>query len=214
MIDVKKLITGFLILAVAAVCSGLIFSLVNLSPSVAANTTDGITIAGGALADNTNAFLPTESQVEEVAAAMAPELASSTMFVSSTDSKNLTDDLAAEFVNGVVTANPNGPTGTDADGNPTFTAPNVSALAASIADTSTTQNLQIPNWDAEAEAIPITVITTSSLTAINTYSDALQGIMNSHINNNSQVQSIMADQSGDTDTSDLTYLESQVQNTT
>jgi hypothetical protein len=124
MIDVKKLITGFLILAVAAVCSGLIFSIVNFSSTATTNTANGITIgAGTAAAGDANAFLPTEEQVQETVAALAPELASSTMLVSSTDQTNLTDDLAAEFVNGVVAANPNGATGVDTAGNPTFATP-------------------------------------------------------------------------------------------
>ena len=211
MIDVKKLITGFLIIAVAAVCSGLIFSLVNLSPRVAANTADGITISGGVAANNTNAFLPTEAQVEEVAAALAPGLASSTMFVSSTDPSNLTDALATEFVNGVVAANPNGPTGTDASGSPTFASPDVNAIAASIADTTTTQNLQIPDWDVEVKSIPITVIATSSNAALTTYGNAITSIIDSHLNKNSQVQSIVGDQTGNTSASDLAFVESQVQ---
>jgi hypothetical protein len=208
MIDVKKLITGFLILAVAAVCSGLIFSLVNLSPSVAATTTGGITIGGGTVADNTNAFLPTESQVEEVAAALAPGLASSTMFVSSTDSSNLTDNLATAFVNDVVAANPSGPT-TDANGNPTFIPPDVNALAASITNTTTTQNVQIPNWDVEAESIPVTVIATSSATAMVSYASDLNDILVNHFEN-SQVESVL-DNTDSASASDLVSMESQTQ---
>jgi hypothetical protein len=213
MIDVKKLITGFLILAVAATCSGLIFSLVNFSsPAVAANTASGITIgADTAAAGDANAFLPTEAQVQEVSDALAPNLASSTMMVSSTDPSNLTDALATNFVNGVVVANPSGPTGTDADGNPTFNPPDVNALAESIADTTSTQNVSIPDWDIEAESIPITVIATSSNAALTTYGNAITSIINSHLNNNSQVQSIVGDQTGGTSASDLTFVESQVQ---
>ena len=68
MIDVKKLITGFLILATAAVCSGLICSLTNFAAdTTTSNTAQQVAISGGtALADNTNAFLPTQSQVDEV----------------------------------------------------------------------------------------------------------------------------------------------------
>ncbi|MGD1002982.1 MAG: hypothetical protein ABR884_00190 [Minisyncoccia bacterium] len=210
MIDVKKLITGFLILAVAAVCSGLIFSLANFSSPATTNAASGIAIgAGTAAADNANAFLPTEEQVQETAAALAPELASSTMLVSSTDPTNLTDDLAAEFVNGVVAANPNGATGTDTDGNPTFTSPDVNAIAANIADSTTTQALQIPNWDTEVAAIPVTVVATTSATALTNYGDAVNGILNSHLN--AQVQSIASDQTDGATASELTYVQSQVQ---
>ena len=133
------------------------------------------------------------------------------MMVSSTDPSNLTDALATNFVNGVVVANPSGPTGTDADGNPTFNPPDVNALAESIANTTNTQNVSIPDWDIEAESIPITVIATSSNAALTTYGNAITSIVNSHLNDNSQVQSIVGDQTGGTSASDLTFVESQVQ---
>jgi hypothetical protein len=208
MIDVKKLITGFLILAVAAACSGLIFSLVNFSSNAKNNAGDGITI--GAATNTDNAFLPTEAQVQETIAALAPELASSTMLVSSTDPSNLTDNLAAEFVNSIVIANPNGPTGTDADGNSTFTTPNVNEIATKIADSSTTQALQIPDWDTEVAAIPVTVVATESATALTNYGDAVNGILNNHLN--AQVQSIASNQTDAATASDIAYVESQVQN--
>jgi hypothetical protein len=211
MIDVKKLITGFLILAVAAVFSGLIFSLVNFSSSAAAvGATNGITIAGNTATNNNNAFLPTKAQVQQVAAALAPGLASSTMLVSSTDPTNLTDNLAAEFVNGVVAANPSGPTGTDANGNPTFVTPDANAIAANVVDSTTTaQALQIPNWDTEVAAIPVTVIATTSATALTNYGEAVDSILNSHIN--AQVQSIASNQAGNATANEITYTESQMQ---
>jgi hypothetical protein len=211
MIDVKKLITGFLIVATAAVCSGLIFSFVNITPSVAGTTTTPqITIQGGngTLADNTNAFLPTESDVDQVAAALAPDLASSNMFVSSTDPGNLTDALATEFVNGVVAANPNGPTTDSPDGNPVISTPNINALAASVASASTTQTIQIPDWDAEAESIPVSVIPSNSA-ALTSYGDAMNDVLNNHLN--SQVQGILNDQTDSASASDISYLESQMQ---
>jgi hypothetical protein len=210
MIDVKKLITGFLILATAAVCSGLIFSLANFSSPATTDAASGITIgADTAAAGNDNAFLPTEEQVQETVAALAPDLASSTMLVSSTDPSNLTDNLAAEFVNGVVAANPNGATGTDADGNPTFTTPDVNAIAMNIADSTTTQALQIPNWDTEVAAIPVTIVATTSATALTNYGDAVNGILNNHLN--AQVQSIASDQTDAATASDVAYIQSQVQ---
>jgi hypothetical protein len=210
MIDVKKLITGFLILAVAAVCSGLIFSLVNFSSTATVKTASGITIsADTAAADDSNAFLPTEAQVQETAAALAPELASSTMMVSSTDPTNLTDNLAAEFVNGVVVANPNGAIGTDVDGNPTFATPDVNAIAANLVESSSIQTLQIPDWDTEAASIPVTVVATSSATALTDYGEAMNGILNGHLN--AQVQSIASNQTDSATTGDITYVESQVQ---
>jgi hypothetical protein len=206
MIDVKKLITGFLILAVAATCSGLIFSLINFSPAVADKTASGITIGGG-VADNTNAFLPTESQVQEVADALAPELASSSMMVSSTDPSNLTDNLATAFVNGVVAANPDGPTGTDTDGNATFAAPDVNTIAASIANTTSTQTLPTPNWDIEAKSIPITSVSSNS-TTLTSYGTAVSDILSNHLN--AQVTTIVENGTDSADTEDISYVTSQV----
>jgi len=207
MIDVKKLITGFLILATAAVCSGLIFSFVNSSlPSPTTNTAAGITIGGGtagAQANNANAFLPTTDQLNEVITAVAPDLASSTMFVSSTDPSNLTDVLATNFVNGIVAANPNGPTTNSADGSAVIATPDVNAIAASVANTTTTQALQIPDWDVEAKSIPMTVVATSSATALTAYGNALSDILNTHLSADTQTQSIVGNQVGSASASDL-----------
>lgn len=212
MIDVKKLITGFLVLATAAVCSGVVFSFVNLSPSIAANPAPQVTITGSETpsTDNTNAFLPTQDQVDQVAAELAPDLASSTMMVSSTDPNNLTDQLAAEFVNGVVSANPDGPSGTDDNGNPTFTPPDVNALAAGIADSTTTAALQVPNWDVEAASIPVAT-TSSNPTALTNYGDALNDVLNNHLNGNAQVQSILSDQADSPTQGEFDYIGSQMQ---
>lgn len=211
MIDVKKLITGFLVLAVAAACSGLIFSLVDTSSPVAVSATNGITInsAPSAALDNTNAFLPTESQVQEATALLAPELASSTMFVTTTDPSNLTDELATNFVNGVVAANPSGPNGTDADGNPTFTDPDVNAIAQTVAANNTVKNLQIPDWDVEVASIPLAVVPTSSAEALTNYGAAVNGIFSDHLN--AQVQSIASDQTDVASADDINYVESQIQ---
>lgn len=211
MIDVKKLITGFLILAVAAVCSGLIFSFMNSSPTpaVTANNDTGITIGGATGAQSTNAFLPTEAQVQETATALAPGLASSTMYVSSTDRNNMTDLLATNFVNSIVAANPNGPTGTDANGNPTFNTPDPTMVAESVlVNTSTAQALQIPNWDTEVAAIPITVIGSNSTTLTN-YGNAVNSILDKHLN--AQVQSIASNQTDAATASEIAYVGSQVQ---
>jgi hypothetical protein len=211
MIDVKKLITGFLIIALAAVCSGLIFSFVNFSsPGVAANTAGGITIGANTGANTANAFLPTEAQVQETAAALAPGLASSSMYVSSSDPGNLTDVLATNFVNSIVSANPAGPTGTDANGNPTFNTPDASAIAENVAASTSTQALQIPDWDAEVAAIPVATIASNSSTITN-YGNALNGILNSHLD--AQFQSIIGSQTDLADASSAAYLESQVQGT-
>jgi hypothetical protein len=210
MIDVKKLITGFLILATAAVCSGVIFSLAS-APSTATQGTVATPITIGGVATDTdagNAFLP--SEVNELVAEAAPALASSSMMVSSTDPTNLTDDLATEFVNGIVTANPNGPTQTDSNGNPIIDPPDVNALATDLANATTTQTLVTPDWDVEAQSIPVNVIATTSPAAALAYENALNGIIDSHLYDNTQARNIVNEQSGNQSDSDVSYMEAQV----
>jgi len=209
MIDVKKLITGFLILATAAVSSGLILSLINLStPAAANNVALQPTITGNSSAIGTSAYLPTQEDVQTVIDSMSSDLASSTMIETSTDPKNLTDVLATEFVNGVVSANPNGPSSLDDSGNPVIATPDVNAVASNVAISPVTKNLQIPNWDVEAASIPMSVVATSDATAIYQYGNAVNDIMSGHIN--AQVQSIVSSGADNASVDDLAYVQSQV----
>jgi len=211
MIDVKKLITGFLILACAAIGSGLILSFVDSSFSTPKTpTAASITIGGSdaALATN-NAFLPTQDQVNQIIAAVAPDLASSSMLVSSTDPNNLTEVLAANFVNGMVAANPNGPTTNSSNGNPVYSTPDISAIAADVANTTTTKNLKIPDWDVEANSIPVTVVSSNS-EKLTSYGTAVNDILSKHLNE--QVQSIVSGQTDSASANDLAYTQTQVQN--
>lgn len=215
MIDVKKLITGFLILATAAVSSGLILSFINSSTvnNSALNTSAGNTpqVAIGsnsAPAIGTNAFTPTADQLNQVVAAVAPELASSTMMQTSTNPSNLTDVLATNFVNGVVAANPNGPTANSAGGSPIIASPDVNAVALNVADATTTKNLNIPDWNIEARSIPIIVVS-SSPAALTSYGNAMNDVLNNHFT--TQVQTILNNQTSLADASDVSYLTSQIQ---
>ena len=216
MIDVKKLITGFLILATAAVSSGLILSFINSSTvnnsalnNPAGNTPQVAIGSNSAPAIGTNAFTPTADQLNQVVAAVAPELASSTMMQTSTNPSNLTDVLATNFVNGVVAANPNGPTANSAGGSPIIASPDVNAVALNVADASITKNLKIPNWDIEARSIPIVVVS-SSPAALTSYGNAMNDVLNNHFT--TQVQTILNNQTSLADASDVSYLTSQIQN--
>jgi hypothetical protein len=210
MIDVKKLITGFLILAFAAVGSGLILSLVSNSfPTQKPSSAPQIAISGSnPVVKNTNAFLPTADQMNQVIAAFAPDLASSTMTVTSTDPTNLTDILATNFVNGVVDANPNGPTTNSPDGNPVISSPNINAIAASVSDASALQNIQTPDWSVEAKSIPVTVVASSPETLLS-YGKIVTNTLGNHLN--SQVQNIANNEANGVGASDMAYVESQLQ---
>lgn len=178
MIDVKKLMTGFLIIAVAAGASALLISSIGSGKAadVATNTAQVSGIGNG------NAFLPqtNSAQTEDFFTADAdnPALASAGDAIMN-DPNNLTNILANNYINGLATTNPAGAT-MDANGNPTLTPPDTNSIISQFMGTSTTQSLIIPDWDIEANEIPITVVA-SSPAALKAYGTALGGILNENI---------------------------------
>ena len=115
MLDVKKLIAGFLILAIGATASVLIFS------SLANQKTESN------IAENTNpspvgnnAFL-----AQQTGANLTPEITN--------DPNNLTGALTDTMLNGIMNANPQGPT-TDANGNQVMSQPNQAQMIAALSN--------------------------------------------------------------------------------
>lgn len=176
MIDVKKLTVGFLILAVAGGASALIIS----------NFTGG---TGGqfqtAIAENApqmqptnlidgNAFVPLASTTESVI--LTSSTITSSTLTAEADPNNLTNILANAYMNGLIDANPSG-LQTDTNGSPILTPPNADTVISQFETSSSTlANLQMPDWDAEAAAIPIVTIPISSSSTLTNYSVAIQGI--------------------------------------
>src|SRR4029077_16235176 len=68
---------------------------------------------------------------------------------SSDDPNNLTGTLTDAFLNGIISANPNGPQ-TDASGTATFVAPDQQSIASALGASPSVTNLQIPDWDLDA----------------------------------------------------------------
>jgi hypothetical protein len=215
MIDVKKLITGFLILAVAIGTSALLVSFVTGSSSNA-NANDQTAMALGTEQPSStpvgdNAFLaqnaPSDDQGSPTIVTPNPDDAITTSSDPDEDPNNLTDLFADSYLGGIIGANPSGP-GVDANGNPAFTPPDPYGIANVVAEASATQELQIPNWDTEAASQPILIATSSNPASITAYDEALNDVTNNHFN--SQVQAILNDP--DTaDMDDLSYIGTQMQ---
>jgi hypothetical protein len=234
MIDVKKLVTGFLILAVAASAAALLVSTIGANAGGGDGAGDaaangggsggnaGLAIVGGTLGANgmasanganggtDSAFLPQApaqdaiNNVDTDDDGVDPALVSSTDAIMS-DPNNLTGILANTYLSNLALTNPDGPA-TDANGNPTLTPPDSNSVIAQFVSSSTDANLQVPDWDAEADQVPVT-ITSSSPAALATYGSALDAILNNDI-----VQPDLQDMlSNNTDPSFEPYVEGKVQ---
>ena len=213
MIDVKKLITGFLILATIAVASGLTLSIVasqQSSGSAGTAPASNITIDAGGIGTPVPAyaFVNTGSLQGNAAEVLSYTQTTSTAVIAS-DPANLTNIFANSFVNDLQAANPSG-IATDQSGTPIIATPNEQVLVQSITANPAVQNLTIPNWDLEAQSQLITVSTSSSPASIAQYSTSLASIFNQNFVA-SGIQSDISNQSADP--AILPNIESEVQNT-
>lgn len=179
MIDVKKLVTGFLVLAVAVGASAFLISAF-ASGSASANDTNPTVVATAAGQSGTaltgSAFLPQSASDniddDSTDPPVDPALASST------DPNNLTNLLSEAYLTDLMSVNPQGPT-TDDNGNTSLTPPDSSDVIAQLENYAATSTaVQVPDWDAEAAQIPIIVMQTSSPNAVTNYSSAVQSILN------------------------------------
>lgn len=187
MIDVKKLVTGFLILAVATSASALLISTIgnhygssgNLA--VAANNAPSATQGQTSTTLSGNAFLPQASDNQDSGDSLGSDtaMASATAAIMS-DPSNLTNALANAYMNNLMVANPDGAT-VDGSGNETLTPPDATSVINQFISSSTDiQPPTIPDWDAEAAEIPI-IITSSSPEQLADYGNALGGILSADI---------------------------------
>jgi len=209
MIDVKKLVTGFLILATIAVCSGLAFSFFT-----SGSKTGGTAVAQPSIANNdtapvqTNAFVDTGS-VQGNAAELLSDIDTSSTDVVTNDPSNLTNILADSFVTGLNTANPNGLTMSQ-NGVPDITAPDTQSIAESIASNPEVEGLVIPDWDTEAQSQLIDTIPSASQNSITQYSSALNAVFAKDFVS-SGVQSEVTNSAANGDPSQLPFIASQIQ---
>lgn len=191
MIDVKKLIAGFLILATGSSFSILIFSYVN-SPRVTAPL--GLAINSNLSPIGKNAFVsqPSSKTAENI---LTPDVTN--------NPNNLTGNLTGALLNGIVAANPNGPK-TDANGNPIMTPPDQSKIIAELTKSDSIKKFKAPNWDVEAVAQKLNMVDDSASATI-AYAAAFHDIFEKYITK-TNLQSVVNQNAGDVDPDTLAFI--------
>ncbi len=163
--DFKKLITGFLVIAVAASASAFVLSNAGNGSPVTIN--DGAATDTSAVTEG-NAFVVSTNDVQNAILAQDPVVAAAL-----SDPNNLTATFTDAFLNGLSVANPDG-LNQDASGTATVQKPATSTITAAFTKSSALKGFRIPNWEAEAAAQKLTV---SAGVAPGSYGDALNGII-------------------------------------
>ncbi len=183
--DVKKLITGFLILAGATATSAAILSSVNIGNSgepapvaaVAAAPASAPSVPDNAFVDN--------SQPQN--AAIAGVVASSTDSADG-DPSNVTENLADAFASGVVESNPTVPQSASA-GNVQLADPDPQTMAEALLNEPAVASMTLPDWDNESNLLQNEMkIVQDSTDTLVTYLNAF-----AKINNERLVQSGLLD---------------------
>jgi hypothetical protein len=175
MIDVKKFVVVFLILAAVAGSSALVLLNWGSSSNVSVPGTVGASVASGGTSSVAlgNAFTsPTGQGNYDASNNFSDGDSSST--ASSSDENNLTNQLADSILTNLFAANPNGPQ-TTSDGQQVVAEPDPQTVVDGLA-TSTLADVQIPDWDYEAETVTLNIATSSSASATNAYYNALNNI--------------------------------------
>jgi len=170
MLDVKKLITGFLILALGTSTAAWILSGTKTSQNAGVSAPSSISLGMATSSLGTDAFYP--SQTNNGVVLPSDDTSSST---------NLTDTFADAVVNGIVAANPNG-LQTDANGSTTIAIPDSETIASAIQNSPALQKVALPDWDTEVAALQnkINVVSYSSTTALN-YVTNFSNVINSQL---------------------------------
>lgn len=197
MIDVKKLVTGFLVLAIAASGAALLISATGAEFSINSNSggeSNNLAVIGqgsvGGVPNDNNAFLPQQSPPttddtgsvttadQSLIASTDPTVVSST-YAAMNQPGNMTMALEQAYFNNLASVNPNGPQD-DGTGNMTLAPPDPSSVITQFAASSTPTSIPIPNWDTEAAEVPIVVVS-SSPSAIANYGEAISNILGQDI---------------------------------
>jgi len=167
MIDVKRLVTIFLIFA-ASVSSFAIgasfFSSTSVQPQSA-------TITASKTGIPSNAFTPTSAAESGIENQIALD--------SDTASDNLTNNLADMLTQNLVSQNPNGPI-LDPNGGISLVSPKPEIFVGDLASSSAVQNFKAPDWDAEIAALPINIVSNSNDAAKAAYGKAFTALENKY----------------------------------
>jgi len=205
MLDVKKLITGFLILALGASAAMWILSNANGTPGASSGTL-AMETSPSSLTSN-NAFLSANVAPQDVADLLASQPLSSSTEAALEQPGNLTGTLGNSLLNGLVAANPDG-IQTDANNNQEINQSDDGAILSELQNNPATSNISIPDWDTEAANIPIHAVTATSETNVTDYSNALDTIFNNSFLQNG-IQNMVSDTSG-ADPANISYVQSAV----
>jgi hypothetical protein len=166
MLDIKKLITGFLIIAVAASSAALILS--NLANRPGSGSAALVADNSETLNDQ-NAYVPTQQDVINAITGT-----NSNVVQALADPKNLTANYTDAFLNGLVAANPDG-FQTDDSGNVQLQAPDANALVAQIQSNPNLKKISIPDWNAEVNAQKLNI---SNAATVSGYNNAVGDVFN------------------------------------
>ncbi|MDP2598599.1 MAG: hypothetical protein Q8P49_02090 [Candidatus Liptonbacteria bacterium] len=182
MLDFKKLITGFLILA--AIVSSSAFALSDILGGRTAKTADQVAQISAWNAQNdpsvpANAFVETIPDSQNTLA-----LAPSTEPTSDeeglpviTPTTNFTQSIVQIMTREVVSANPEGPQ-QDENGQVSVATPDINALFGKLSQTPAAASIKIPDWDKEAAAEKISVIPGADKNDLVQYGNAVSNALN------------------------------------
>lgn len=187
MLDVKKLITGFLILALGASASAWILS----NTQKATNNPLQAIGSPASTTENNNAFVAGDATPEDVIALLS--LSSSTE-ATLEQPNNLTGALGNSLLNDLAVKNPDG-IQTDTTGNEQINKPDDQAILAELQKNTTLSKLTIPNWDLEAAEVPVRLTASASPMNATAYSDAITKVFNDSFVQ-SGIQSIVSNTAG------------------
>lgn len=199
MIDAKKFITGFLILALGASTAAWVLS--DNGAGVSSSTPSAST-AGPTAPTPENAFLnPTSTVPSDIVALLSGELPSSTA-VALNNPNNLTASIGNSLLDGLIASNPNG-IQTDSGGNEQVNMPDEQNILSAIAQSQPGQDIHIPDWDIEVaqDQAKIKRTTQSSLQQEADYLTSLQNINNQYFASTGLIQT--AELASTTDSSNI-----------
>jgi len=178
MVDVKKLVTGFLILASVAGSLAFVFSGSGLNPRGAADTNQAEITAESQTQIPTNAFVKTDGQGGQISANSA---ASSPLkdLPPVANSSNLTENLAQNLTRELLQSNPSGPQ--DAAGEQNLIMPSDTKLTAaadkSIAGFAAQGSYAILNFDEKIKDEEIKILSNFGPNDVSKYLGTINGIL-------------------------------------
>lgn len=177
MIDSKKFIVAFLILAILAGSSALL-----LSQNSGHNTTPSAAVLGAPLAVNEGALGSPFSgnAFNSAPQKIAFENSSGVIMAPATSSDNLTSQIVDAYVNNMNLSVPDASQGNATD-TVTVDAPSEQALLSAISSSSLFANVSVPNWDQTAALKSLQVSTDTSPAAVTAYSNALSNVASRYI---------------------------------